>query len=678
MDRPSYFLHIDRIKNDPCLIEKEKHRLDSVISKISSEIKSAITPRTAPGLIWALAWEEIGRVLDTIQHLPETRLSDFCGHARYLRGVAASVPFQSAELSEDPKTQELLNRCDALWQVVLHREMIETLNYKATKNRKKRDIGAWMSLLGAFQQDLRYVEQVESRLHKLYGPFSSDVIVPALGLSVDEIVRGFHAIRECVADRLETLDGLMRPMINKWREFQKLANNMPDSELKAFVRNDPQREQVSEDFRQGMETAHLSMLFSPDDLKDVLGDKTMRWFEEFSFVPGQVNQDFTTPYDYNVIRYRPFARLPDNQFLLMDFYYCPFAPLNRLPEVFSNSCQVQRLTRRRDQVLEEDAQSLLAEVVKPQITVPNYYLPVGKNGVLAERDLLLLRDGTALIVESKAKPLRPIAEHRGNICKIESDVKQAIQQGYDQACSVHSYLFSQDDCIVLWDSDKQDKKELARVNRHDVRDALVIVVLDSYYGLIATDLAPWLQVNEGIGFPWVVDRDTLESILRVMSSFEQLVAFLRWRRNLHGVAVNEDEAVFAGFFLRHGPADVPRNAALVQLDASYADVFEADYFRRKGAPIDLPKEVGPPVWSSMQRDGDTITYKIDDEFYDAVDLKTGRSIRESAESQARTYRSEPESSTLQGKHQPHAKPRRNGPCPCGSGQKYKKCCLRRG
>lgn len=41
MGGSSYFLHIDRIKHDPGLIEEEKCRLDGVISKISSEIKSS-------------------------------------------------------------------------------------------------------------------------------------------------------------------------------------------------------------------------------------------------------------------------------------------------------------------------------------------------------------------------------------------------------------------------------------------------------------------------------------------------------------------------------------------------------------------------------------------------------------------------------------------------------------
>jgi hypothetical protein len=337
MGSPTYFLHIDSIKNDPGLIEEEKRRLDGVIITISSEIKSAITPSTVPGLIWALAWQEIERVVQTVEHLTEAKISDFAGHARYLRALAAAVPFRSAGPSDDPRTEYLLGQCDALWSTIVHREMIDTLNHRSKEEHKKRHIAASMSLLGAFQLEIKYHDQAESRIRKLYEPFSPDVIEPALGLSVDEIVHGFRAVRETVGHRIDAIGGLMRPMHNKWHEFQNLASsNITDSQLESFVNDDPKRDQLANDFARGLETANAIMVFSPKDLEDVFGERAPRFFAEFSFTPGNVNMEFATPFDHDVVRSCPFARLPNEQFLLMDFYYSPFAPLYRLPEV-SNS-----------------------------------------------------------------------------------------------------------------------------------------------------------------------------------------------------------------------------------------------------------------------------------------------------------------------------------------------------
>jgi SEC-C motif len=147
-----------------------------------------------------------------------------------------------------------------------------------------------------------------------------------------------------------------------------------------------------------------------------------------------------------------------------------------------------------------------------------------------------------------------------------------------------------------------------------------------------------------------------------MDSFEKLRGFLEWRRKLHGVAVNEDEAVFAGCFLTHGPFDVPDGAALLQLNADYADIFEAEYFRRKGKNVKIPDEnIGPPVFSSVERVGDEITFKIEGKVKDVLNIRTGESRKPSSRKRTRSK---------------HDKVGRNDPCPCGSGKKFKKCCMR--
>ena len=66
---------------------------------------------------------------------------------------------------------------------------------------------------------------------------------------------------------------------------------------------------------------------------------------------------------------------------------------------------------------------------------------------------------------------------------------------------------------------------------------------------------------------------------------------------------------------------MPENATLVQLDASYTDVFEAEYFRKKGLSVEVSNEVVPPVWTTMQREGDKITYRRDGELHGIADLR---------------------------------------------------------
>lgn len=179
--------------------------------------------------------------------------------------------------------------------------------------------------------------------------------------------------------------------------------------------------------------------------------------------------------------------------------------------------------------------------------------------------------------------------------------------------------------------------------------------------MIASDLLPWLEIDPKIGFPWAVDRDTFESICMKISQFEQLRDFLVWRRNLHGYTRNVDESVFAGFFLKHGAVVFPPDADLIQFHDSYADVFEAEYFRRLGIPVEEDDEqIRPPVLSSMQRTGQDITFMINDIVHDRINIQTGKS----------TFTKIAVDTSRQGKSL------RNSRCSCGSGKKNKKCCRR--
>ncbi len=385
--------------------------------------------------------------------------------------------------------------------------------------------------------------------------------------------------------------------------------------------------------------------------------------KHFSFVPGKSNLEYATPYDSDVVRSRPFASLGDGRYLLIDACYCTRAPLYRLPECFDTPKLNDRLRSRRDDSLEDEAARLLAPVMPDAALYRSYYVPVGKEGKLAERDLLIVIDDVAFVVESKASPLRSVKKRGDKIARLASDVKKTIQHGYEQASSVIELMRSSGNSLELFDR-KGNKTDT--ISLEGVKHFIPIVTLDSYFGLIATDLHWWrMQIDPAIGYPWVVDTDTLESILLLIDNKQKLLNFVLWRRTLHGNATNEDEAVFAGFFFRHGPVEIPSNeSTIVQLQADYADVFEAEYFRRQGHDIEKPSEiVTPPVWSSMDRDGDTINFRIDGKLHDTIDIKMG-SDDDGIDSNSR------ESLDMAA-----GRPGRNSPCPCGSGKNYKKCCL---
>jgi hypothetical protein len=653
----TYFGFLDSIAGDAEAIEAEKQRLDQVIAQLCERIRKPLTPSTVPGLLWSLALKELVRIAPGVGN----PVSNFAGHARFLRGLCAAVRFDSPEPSDDPTVDALLKLCDSLWSAMFHREMIEdpALIGVQDVDRRLHGITAMTSLLEAVQNDLCYIDDVERRVDRLFSPFSAEIIEPALGVNTTDIIKGFRAVWSAIPQRIEESQRLMQPAKDLHAEWEKrFQAGASEAELDRFVVDHPERDDISKKMMAGQRKLNQILLFRPDDLGNGLAERATAFLDAFAFVPGEVNLDLRTPYDADIVRRRPFAKIGSDMFVLVDPCYSSFSPPYRLLECFETERKIQRLNSRRDQSLEDEAAALFNSVVKADTLLRNYFLPVTTSGNLAERDLLLVKHNCIFVIESKARPLRSVKQRRDKLARIATDVRRSIQEGYDQACDVIRHIGTAHGLIPVFDSCGCQTAEFELSSNERF---FPIVFLDSYYGLVATDLGPWLKVDEDIGFPWVVDRDTFASIILKVDSFEKLRGFLEWRRTLHGVAFSEDEAVFAGCFLTHGSFAIPEKAALVPLDASYADIFEAEYFRRKGIDVKIPPEnIGPPVFSSIERVGDEITFKIKDKVKDVFNIKTGESRKPFSRKKSRSK---------------DGKVGRNDPCPCGSGKKFKKCCM---
>lgn len=666
MHPQTYYGHLESIKGDAEAIDNEKRRLDKQIERQIQKVEQTLTPETVPGLLWSLNLKELQHVAPLVG-IP---VSDLMGHSRYLRALCAKVAFKSGAISEDPNTDELLEICGTLWQAFFYREMLDDLKDidGAKDDRQQRMIAGMTSLLSAIQGELTYPEQARNRIDRLFSPFCSRVIQPALGVSVSQINAAFERIHRIVPERLESARKLMSPVYEHWEIFKQMAaDGASNEELHHFMRNHPDHEKVGHEFADGVQTINECLLFAPRDLDGISDGHGKEFLEAFSFSPGEKNQDFQTPYDEDIVRSRPFARLEDGSFMLLDVCYCTYAPLTRLPECFDTPKLAAQLRKRRDAALEDEASRLFSTVLDSATRYRSYCIPVGPEGKLAERDLLLINGDTVFVVESKASPLRSVKKRDDKVSRLVTDVKKTIQAGYDQAVSVIEYLKSASGAVDLFDN---KGNRVATIDTTKFDHFFPVVALDSYFGFIASDLECWMETAGDVSYPWVVDTDTLESIILKIDTLEKLTEFLAWRKTLHGLVTNEDEAVFAGFYLRHGAVAMPEDAedgsTMVRLDADYADIFEAEYFKRQGIDVEMPpEETGPPVWSIMKRDGDVIDFSIGGKHFDSINIRTGQDAkqmrRDAAHAKKRTSGQK--------------RPGRNAPCPCGSGRKYKKCCL---
>ena len=658
MDAQTYIGRIDQIKNDPGKLKTELDRINCEINDTVNRIEARLTPKNIPTIISSLGAMELERIEGGVDY----EVSDFAGYAKFLRGLCAKTPIDNWEPIGDPKLDEALSDCERIWPLFFFREMVIGFLKDGGSPDRRRISAGMMSICTALQGDLAYIEDSDERVKNLFGQFSAEFIEPNLGLSVELIQKGFHEIRGLIPARINaSIDKQEAARTIQQLFIAKSDELSTKKDMKAFLESQPNFEKAMRDASEGFYLRGKLFVFEPADFDASLSSKAAKFLESFSFIPGDTNRDFSSPYHENVIRSRPFAKIGEQTYLLFDPCYCYFSPFYRLQECFTTDKQRQRLTKRRDKVLEDVADKHFGKMLCPESKFRSYYIPTGKDGKLAERDELIIKDGVAYIIESKARALRSVSTHRADINKIEGDFKATIQAGYDQCLSVIEHINSNPNGAELYDSNKPDRKVIATVRAGDIRHFVPIVFLDSYYGVIATNLKPWLKVDETVGFPWAVDRDSMSGFCLKFNNAKQFFEFVQWRRLLHGKASNEDELCFAGYFLRHGAIEIPKKASVLQINQNYSDIFEEEYFRRKGYDIpDLKDFVGKPHFSSMRRDGDEMVFSLGGKEIEAINFQTGQKRSLKTKKQRRGNRIG-----------------RNDLCPCGSGVKFKKCCLNR-
>lgn len=643
---------IDQIKRDPYRLKKEYDKIRDELVQLRVSIERRLTPKNIPPLLTALGIREIDRV----SHLVDYDISDFSGYCRYIRAIAIKKKFTTWEPLAEVDPDEILELCEETWKLQFHLEMVRGFLRDCQESDKRRMPAGMMHILNGYQSELMYIEDANERARSLYEPFSREVIERRLGISVDDAIRAFEMLRSQIPARM---DEIAKKQAGVHRFFRLCKNEAgrfaSEAEMLEFLQSQPGYERAGRSYMESIPLMARIFVFTVSDFAETLGDRAAAFLEAFSFEPGSVNASYTSPFDTSIHRSRPFAKIDDG-YLLVDPTYCYFTPRHRFRECFDDERLQQRLTKRRDLVLEDAADALFSCVFGEGEKHRSYYIQLNENGDLAERDLIFIRGDVAFVVESKAKPPR---EAEGNITKIESDFKKTIQEGYDQCVSVCRLLIDNPECVTFFDSNKPNRDIKAEIHAGRIRRVVPVVFLDAYYGIISTDLSPWLRVDAKVGYPWVVDRDAMSAFTLKFTSPKQFLEFFDWRTSIYGIAHNEDELCFAGYFLRHGAVKFPSHVGFVNLDQNYSDVFEKEFFRRKGLVVDgSPDFVGAPHFSEMSRDDDEMVFRNGNNT-ERLNVVTGESVGRNSDSRRNL-----------------ATVGRNDRCPRHSGKKYKKCCGR--
>ena len=290
------------------------------------------------------------------------------------------------------------------------------------------------------------------------------------------------------------------------------------------------------------------------------------------------SHSFARPGDDNPTLRRPLLRLSRGRHLLMDPIFCRYAPMRLLAHAAESGSWRDRYLRQRDRALEERTGRILTDALKPEAHFHGVYLPVGKNGDLAEQDHIFIADGAAFFIECKAKRLRSPVTHEGNAAKVRDDLRSSVQVAFEQADRARRHLMQASSEVPLFD---KHGRQTAVIDRRSIRSAHALVVMWESIVPLSIDLQPWMDVPAGTEYPWVVCVDDLQTALTRLRPATEVARFISWRSALNGRLFSGDEMPIVGCFLA-GHTEVPDGNDTIMIDQSYGEIFDDDFFAARG------------------------------------------------------------------------------------------------
>lgn len=473
------------------------------------------------------------------------------------------------------------------------------------------------------------VDQIKERVAAYVAPFDA-VLEEKWGVSATQALE----ICDWIGSRWEDhQDRLAATVLREKEERLKLIDHWEKEglDLEAF------REYVSTTEYSHLATELFELLNTIATIERA--DLVARWdsageafWERFSIRRGTVS--ITYPTEANPFDQRPLMMLSSDTAMTDSLNSIYLGVLNASEADLEASRQVDAYRRNRDKTLESQTAAVARVIFGNEATYLESVYETSDSR--DEHDLVVVIGRSVVVFESKASPPKePFRDPDRAFVRLQrafgSD--RGIQKAYEQGDRVRDRL-ARGEVVRLFD---QGGTEVYALDPASVDDVLVVCVTRDDFGPVAVDLSLLLErPSETSPYPWAVDILNLQSLGTTWHYFglrpDDFLRFLRQRERLQGRTICWDELDIAGSFLRHGGLQhlVESDADRVHLSPHYADIFDEVQAAIAGA--------GPPV-----------ELEVTEPFVaDAREMLTEMLGQLAAA-------------------------KRNDPCPCGSGKKFKKC-----
>lgn len=463
---------------------------------------------------------------------------------------------------------------------------------------------------------LRYPEQTIDLIRTLYGSF--DVELQELtGLAAEDYILFYELVFNSFSDAL----GTSKNAIDRMKKFLESLNPYAEDAEQEFQR--------LLEFGQGQGGGDLQN--SVESLNTI---KTSAIIDTFGKDKGNILISMFTLHrqERNFAFYNgqnPFAERPlfwidkdetlfivHPQFVLNAIYNYITDTLEKPQNTFSD-----KYKKIKSELVEQEFLKNLKVIFGNKT---KYYTSVCEERGTKEHDILIELNNYILLVEVKASKVRepffnPEKAYKRVRDHFNSDI--GIGGAYKQAITLKKFIENKDEVILY----ENKTSKIVFENTHQ-KIVLPIVLTLNQFGGLAVNTTMLLEKEEEQPYPWVCNLHDLQNIIEILQYLKKtpqdFVNYIMWRMQNHEKVLSSDELdVIEGYFL---DSQVMKNKkdSFLFFPPNGPSLIDKIYFEKQGLQYNHPA-----IKSNLRK---------------------------------------------------HKKMGRNDPCPCGSGKKFKRCCIEKG
>ena len=531
-----------------------------------------------------------------------------------------------------------------------------------------------------------------------------------------------------------------------------------------------ERDALGVEMKGFLDDSSETLAVSLEQLRGELGELKSAEWEALAKLIGTTKESRAEIKHPRELRSRPVFFLGHERFLIVDFasafdaVFEAFDELTRSDQSFRDRMYVPKMAK----WMENETVRCFGRVFPDTSVFSGLVYPDPDNpGGEAELDGAILWGPFLVLSEVKGKQFRA-RSRLGDPCRLRSDLKDSIEEAFDQASRAIRYINSTDKAVFR----ELETNRVLKVQKEHIRRIYPISVTLHHFGGMATQLAQLKRLGlfKGASFPWCLSLADLDTITRFAGTPDVFLHYAQRRIELQESQeeVVADELDLFGIYLdcRLDPGQFwkrdreghegPRMFAFTGGSERFDEWYQVEQGLKKERSeikLDLPPSFAEVIYELRKRDDDgarwiafallglsndgverfvhgleelrkhavsggrigRVTFKEDDlvvsviggEGIPVVELRKQAASRCALEkhrlraghSLALGLRVEDQSKPfdcacwLEGPWEENTEleaviqaerpklppgrklPGRNEPCPCGSGSKFKKCCL---